>query len=294
MLDIHIHFSGYRALMRIMALNIGLFLLYSVARTLLFLSGTYSTLLENVILQLSLPASIYELSLQPWSLLTYMFIHVDFMHILFNMIILFWTGKLFIEYLGNDKFWATYILGGFSGGFLYLLSYLLFPVLNGVAMNSQLIGASAGVIAILVAVATLLPDYTVHLLLFGPVRLKYIAGISILLFFISIPLGNTGGHIAHIGGALFGFLMVRQLRQGRDLTAWMVRFSRIGRNKKSPLKVVRKSAVQTFMSPGHDAVSQEVIDQILDKINRSGFDSLTQREKDILYKASEKGGRRNS
>lgn len=294
MLDIHIHFSGYRALMRIMALNIGLYLLYAIARTLLFLSGSYSNMLEDIVLQLSLPASIYELIRQPWSLLTYMFIHVDFMHILFNMIILFWTGKLFIEYLGNDKFWATFILGGFSGGFLYLLSYLLFPVLNGVANNSHLIGASAGAIAILVGISTLLPDYTVHLLLFGPVRLKYIAAVSILLFFISIPLGNTGGHIAHIGGALFGFLMVRQLRQGRDLTAWMVRFFRFRGIKKSPLKVVRRPAVESYMSQGQGAASQEAIDQILDKINRSGFDSLTQKERDVLYRASEKGGRKNS
>lgn len=294
MLDIQMHFSGYKSLMRIMALNIGLYLVYSTARTILFLSGSYTPILENVILQLSLPASIYELSLQPWSVLTYMFVHVDFMHILFNMIILFWTGKLFIEYLGNDKFWATFILGGFSGGFLYVLSYLLFPVLNGVAMSSQLIGASGGVISILVAIATLLPDYTVHLLLFGPVRLKYIAVVSILLFFISLPLGNTGGHIAHLGGALFGFLMVRQLRNGRDLTAWMVSFFRFRRLKKSPLKVVRKPTIEIYSNQADVAASQEVIDHILDKINRSGFDSLTQKERDILYRASEKGERRNS
>lgn len=294
MLDIQIHFSGYRSLMRIMGLNIGLYLLYSIARTLLFLSGSFTSILENVVLQLSLPASIQELSRQPWSVLTYMFVHVDFMHILFNMIILFWTGKLFIEYLGNDKFWATFILGGVSGGLFYLLSYFFFPVLNGVAMNSQLIGASAGVIAILVAISTLLPEYTVHLLLFGPVRLKYIAAVSILLFFISIPMGNTGGHIAHMGGALFGFLMVRQLRNGRDLTAWMVRLFRFRRMKNPAMKVVRKPVIDTYAKPIQGAATQEVIDQILDKINRSGFESLTQREKDTLYRASEKGGRRNS
>jgi len=219
---------------------------------------------------------------------------VDFLHLLFNMIVLFWTGKLFTEYLGNDKLWATYILGGLSGAVLFIVSYLLFPVLRGAAVNSHLIGASAGVIAVLVAIATLLPDYTVFLLIFGAVRLKYIAIASFILYFISIPVGNAGGHIAHIGGALFGFVFVRQLRNGRDLTAWPVRFANMLFSRRRTMKVVHKGPDSAARNHAGKLVSQEMIDQILDKINKSGFDSLTRQEKEILYRASEKPGSKKS
>jgi hypothetical protein len=145
------------------------------------------------------------------------------------------------------------------------------------------------VIAILVAIATLLPDYTVHLLLFGAVRLKYLAIVSILLYFISIPLGNAGGHIAHLGGALFGFVMVKQLRAGRDLTSWLTGLG--NRKRKVPMKVVSRGgrlANSDEQLREQAIATQEMVDQILDKINKSGFDSLSKQEKEILYKASGK------
>jgi hypothetical protein len=146
-------------------------------------------------------------------------------------------------------------------------------------------GASAGVIAVLVAVATLLPDYTVFLIIFGAVRLKYIAIVSILLYAISIPNGNAGGELAHLGGALFGFVMIKQLRNGRDLTKWMTALLKFNFKKKPQMKVVR-STNQTNAS----IASEELVDRILDKINKSGFDSLTKDEKEILYKASGRKG----
>ncbi|MBL7923556.1 MAG: rhomboid family intramembrane serine protease [Bacteroidia bacterium] len=285
--EIKMQFGGASALYRLLALNIGLFLLITIARTIFFLAGADTLQFEYYISKLSLPASLNELLYQPWAILTYMFLHVDILHILFNMLVLYWTGKLFTEYLGNEKLWATYVLGALSGAAVYLLAFNLFPAFDGKVASSHLLGASAGVIAVLVAIATLLPDYTVHLLIFGAVRLKYIALISILLYFISIPLGNAGGHIAHLGGAVFGFLMVRQLRNGRDLTGWLTAIGRKRTGGKTHLKVVRRGRTAGDDGYSNDSIShQELIDKILDKINKSGFDSLTKEEKQILYKAS--------
>lgn len=285
--DIKLQFGRATGLFRIMAINIGIFLLVTLTRTILFLFTGDGSAIEMLVSKLSLPADPNVFIYQPWSLITYMFLHTDILHILFNMLILYWTGRLFTEYLGNDKFWATYVLGGLIGGILYLTAFNIFPAFAIAKTNAYLLGASAGVIAILVAAATLLPDYIVHLLLIGPVKLKYVAIVSILLYFISIPLGNAGGHIAHLGGALFGFIMIKRLRKGNDLTAWL---SGIGKNK-ARMKVVSRQPVR----PGsedryHDdsADSQEDIDRILDKINRSGFDSLSRQEKEILYRASGK------
>jgi len=200
------------------------------------------------------------------------------------MIVFYWLGKLLTEYLGNEKLWATYILGGLTGAVFYLLAYNLFPAFSGT--GSQLMGASAGVIAVMVAAATLLPDYTVQLILFGPVRLKYIALFSILLYAISIPDGNAGGNIAHLGGALFGFVMVKQLQKGNDITAWLVKlFTRSGKPKMKVVANKRKTANEEAYNT-EKKNHQEMIDQILDKISQSGYSSLSAEEKEILFKAS--------
>jgi membrane associated rhomboid family serine protease len=261
------------------------FLVLMLARTFSFLFQTDGDILALVIAKLSLPPSLSNILIQPWSLITYMFLHVDFFHILFNLLVLFWTGKLFVEYLGNDKLIATYLLGGLTGALIYILSFNIFPVFASVGGSAHLVGASAGVIAVLVAVATLLPDYTVFLIIFGAVRLKYIAIVSILLYAISIPNGNAGGELAHLGGALFGFVMIKQLRNGRDLTKWMTALLQFNFKKKPQMKVVRNTN-----KTNASVASEELVDRILDKINKSGFDSLTKDEKEILYKASGKKG----
>jgi hypothetical protein len=220
-----------------------------------------------------------------------MFLHTDLLHILFNMLVLFWTGRLFCEYLGNRKLTGVYLMGGLSGASLYLLAYQLFPAFDGASSGAHLLGASAGVIAVMVGIATLLPEYTVHLLLIGPVRLKFVAAFSVVLYFISIPMGNAGGHIAHLGGALAGFFIVRALQKGRDLTSWLSFFERKGSNTKGRrrMKVVsRKSLSDDEIFRRDQVASQELVDRILDKINKSGFDSLTNAEKEVLYRASKK------
>lgn len=286
--EIRIQFGASKSLYRLMMINIVVFLAITITHAVVYLFAINDNFLNLIIAKLSLPASFSTFIYQPWSIVTYMFLHEGFNHILFNMLILYWTGKLFTEYLGNEKLWAVYIIGGMIGGLFYMLSFNLFPVFQNTAILSHLLGASAGVIAVLVAIATLLPDYTVHLLFIGPVRLKYIAIVSILLYAISIPNGNAGGQIAHLGGAFFGFIMIRQLRKGNDLTGWLVNF--FNRNNRSQrMKVVSRNTVGKAVStPFGPAASQDTIDRILDKINKSGFDSLTKEEKEILYKVSGK------
>lgn len=286
--DIKMQFGQATALFRLMAINIAVFLVLMLLRTIMYLAGGDAQIVSEIVGWLSLPATPGAILYQPWGFVTYMFLHMDIMHILFNMLILYWTGRLFTEYLGNEKLWGTYVLGAISGAVLYVVAFNVFPAFEAARSTAYLLGASAGVIAILVAIATLLPDYTVHLLLFGAVRLKYLAIVSILLYFISIPLGNAGGHIAHLGGALFGFIMVKQLRAGRDLTAWLTGLG--SRRRKVPMKVLsRGGRTLSDESIREQAIAtQEMVDQILDKINKSGFDSLSKQEKEILYKASGK------
>ena len=281
--DIRLSFGNANALYRIMLINIAVFLVIMLLRTVSFLFQLQPAIISFAILKLSLPSDFASIIFQPWSLITYMFLHQEFFHIFFNMMVLYWLGKLFTEYLGNDKLWATYILGGLTGAVLYVVAYNLFPAFAGT--GARLMGASAGVIAVMVAMATLLPDYTVFLIIFGPVKLKYIAIFSIVLYAISIPDGNAGGNIAHLGGALFGFVMVKQLQNGNDITAWLVKL--FSRSVKPKMKVVsnkRKQASEEEYNAEKKS-RQETIDRILDKISQSGYSSLSKEEKEILFKA---------
>jgi hypothetical protein len=204
------------------------------------------------------------------------------------MLFLTWTGKLFSEYLGNQKLSATYFLGGICGGLFYMVAYQIFPAF---ANHDQaiLIGASAGVLAVFFAAATLLPNYTTQLLFIGNIKLKFLAIIMFLLYAFSIPSGNAGGHIAHIGGALFGFVSIKFLQSGTDITKWFSKlFSFKSRSRKNMKVVYRSNENADEIYLNKQRMTQENLDRILDKINRSGFDSLTADEKDFLYKASGK------
>ena len=285
--DIKLSFGNATSLYRLILINVAIFIVIQLVRLVFFLSGSDSGGFMEYAYHLSLPADISEVIVHPWSVITYMFLHFSFMHIFFNMLILYWTGQLFTEYLGNNKLWATYLLGGLTGAASYILVYNIFPVFAGNIESARLLGASAGVIAVMVAIATLLPEYTVQLLLFGPVRLKYIAIFSILLYAISIPDGNAGGNIAHLGGALFGFVLVKQLQKGNDLTGWLVKL--VTRFQKPRMRVVSHRKKRGDADLDHAELRksrQEIIDKILDKISQSGYESLSNEEKDILFKAS--------
>jgi len=193
--------------------------------------------------------------------------------------------------LGEKRLLSLYILGGLCGGFLYILAYNIFPRFNDVLPIARALGASASVMAIIVGIATKVPNYTVNLIFLGNVKLKYIAIVFVSLDLISFQDGNAGGHIAHLGGALFGFFYIRQLNQGKDWSIWFYKWASAFRSLfkgsgKRKIKVVynKKSGKTAHAKKRSD---QAVVDTILDKISKSGYDSLTKEEKDILFKASQ-------
>lgn len=270
------------AVKKIIVINVVVFLAQALLSAITYLlnAGNPADLIFGY---LTLPASFVSFIYKPWSIVTYMFLHGGFLHILFNMLWLFWMGSLLHEYLGNRRVYQAYFAGGIFGGIIYMIAYNVFPVFNPVVDHAYALGASAGVLSVVVAAATLLPDYPVQMFLFGTVRLKYIALVSVLLDLISIPNGNAGGHIAHLGGALFGFLFIRYLQKVTIIDKVSDAVSGIF-SKKKKLKVVHRT---TYMKmDDQNKPSQTEIDSILDKISKSGYDSLTKREKEILFKAS--------
>ncbi|MEJ7693779.1 rhomboid family intramembrane serine protease [Daejeonella sp.] len=227
-------------------------------------------------IQLSMPAYYELLAYKPWTIVTYMFTQRGFFHLLFNMLWLYWLGLIFLDFLNKRQFVFTYMAGGIVGALLYLLAYNLIPVFSGTVERSILLGSSASVMAVVFATATLVPDFTIRLLFFGGVKLKYLALAYFILNIIGIS-SEPGGSIAHIGGALLGFVYVQQLKSGND-------FSNLFK-RRSKLKVVKNKSAPPSPATLPD---QETIDKILDKISHSGYDSLTKTEKEQLFKASKK------
>lgn len=233
---------------------------------------------------LSLHANVYAFIRKPWGLLTYMFTHLEFLHILFNMLNLYWFGNIFRSFLGNQRVLPLYLLGGIMGGIAYLLVYNL--AFGGV--NAPMIGASASVMALLIACATKLPNYEIGLLFIGSIRLKWLALVVIILDLISLTQGNVGGIVAHMGGALTGFLYIKFLNNGNDICQpliWLFNRrmrvetpKRSFKPKKSPLKLVK---------PSQEENKQLRLDQLLDKINDNGIDSLSPEERAWLKKMSQ-------
>jgi|EndMetStandDraft_4_1072995.scaffolds.fasta_scaffold00019_6 membrane associated rhomboid family serine protease len=215
-----------------------------------------------------------------WTPFTYMFMHAGIFHILFNMLWLYWMGQIFEEYLGNKRTIGLYILGGLSGALLFIACFNAFPGFsqNPAFLTVPVVGASASVMAIVVATATLLPNYTISLFLIGPVKLKWLVFVILVIDFLSIVGPNAGGEIAHLGGALFGFIYIKQLQKGHD---WITGITNIFKSK-SKLKVVYSNTGKNSA----DYPRQDEIDRILDKISQSGVDSLSRQEKETLARAS--------
>lgn len=254
-----------------------------------------SALPDFIYQQFTIPPTIAEFLTRPWTLITYMFAHsrYDIFHILFNMLALYWFGKLFVEYLGSDKLVAVYILGGLVGGLLYLLLFNTVPFFVERSGFSGMVGASAAVFAIMVATATLLPDYAFHLLFFGPVRIKYIALFYVVLSFLGTTQENAGGNIAHLGGALMGFVYIKQLQVGVNWGGWITItldwFKDLFKPKRNVKVTYRKEEKRSGTKPsGPSKASQAEIDAILDKISDRGYESLTKEEKEKLFNASKK------
>lgn len=268
-------FQSGNPIFLLMGINILVFLLINLIAVTEFLSTGSSPVADQITTTLSVPSELSEIPLNFWTIITYMFVQRSFFHILFNMLWLFWMGQIFMDFLNKRQFYFTYVAGGILGALTYLIAYNTIPVFTNV--SSYLLGSSASVMAIVVATATLVPDYTLRLLLFGSVKLKYLAIAYFVLDIIGMGGGNAGGSIAHIGGAIAGFIFVKQLQSGRDLSKILKR--------KTRLKVVKNDSGSSKNNLEPD---QETIDRILDKISKSGYDSLTKTEKEQLFKASKK------
>ncbi len=282
------------SLTKLIILNVAIFVLVSFVDVTIKLLQLNSQLSFDIFRWLSVPASLNELLYKPWTLITYMFLHRGFFHLLFNMLWFYWIGQIFQEYLGSKKLMAAYFTGGLVGALVFIIAYNVFPLFSPIRDVATAVGASAGVLAIVVGAATLLPDYRIRLLLFGDVPLKYLALASVVLDVLSVAGENAGGAFAHLGGAAFGFVYIKQLREGRDLGAWFNQLMALTDRKAKPVKrtspVSKPPLSKTTVGPDSSkSPSQAEIDAILDKISEKGYDALTAEEKALLFRA---GGKR--
>ncbi|MCB0409525.1 MAG: rhomboid family intramembrane serine protease [Flavobacteriales bacterium] len=279
--------------MKLIFINVGVFLLVHLVGLLLWLFGIANGT-ELMVYWLALPADLSNLIVKPWTLISYMFLHEGLMHLLFNMIMLYFGGQIFLQFLNEKRLVGVYVLGGLAGGLLYILSFNLFPVFSPYLSASLALGASASVMAVLISISTYVPNFVVRLIFIGDLKLKYIGLISLVMFVLLGFQSNPGGNLAHLGGALLGYLFAKQLQSGRDMTSgisrWLGYFKSIF-SSKSNMKVVYKKQGKTrndYDFNTQKKANQERIDQILDKISKSGYDSLTGEEKAILFDQSKK------
>jgi len=293
------------SLYKILAINLLVFFVVLVFRVFMTFAGA-GTSYRTIVNLLMIPADIPQFLLQPWTMLTYMFLHEGIFHILFNMLFLYWFGLLVNEYLGSRKLANLYILGGITGGVFYLLMYNISPIFSEVLSTSRMLGASAGVYAIVVGAATLSPNSTFHLLLLGPVKIKYIAIFYVVIAFANSIGSNAGGELAHLGGAALGFFYVWQLRKGND---WGRPVQTVGRFFENLFRNTPKVKVsyrkKSFSGPSdlgttkttkpspassrpQPLATQDEIDQILDKIADKGYEALSKEEKRKLFEFSKK------
>jgi len=284
--EIRITFNGREHLLRLMLINAAVFLFFALLKLLAFLGLPSEVLrLGNY---LELPSNLQALMLKPWTVFTYMFVHYNFMHVLFNLLVMYWTGRIFCEFHPQSRLTALYVLGGLAGGLAFVVLYNIIPAFEVASAMTVLIGASAGVFAIMVGAAMMAPNYPVQMLLFGEIKLKYVAIALTILYLVSIPDSNSGGNIAHLGGGLAGLFYILLMRKGFNPGAWVEYLlelpTKLGERK---IRVVHSKTNASFSKKGDtNKLRQDVIDAILDKISRSGYDSLTAKEKEILFKAS--------
>ncbi|QPH38766.1 rhomboid family intramembrane serine protease [Pedobacter endophyticus] len=259
-------------------INVIIFLITAIIGVFIFLGNSALNLDWFLRQYIGLPASFTRLPERFYTIFTYMFFHDGIFHILFNMLGLYWFGSIFMNFLNNRQFHFVYLTGGIAGGLFAILALNIFPVFASSLIATTIIGASAAVMAIIFAAATLVPNYTIMLLFIGEVKIKWIAIIYFILDFIAIGSVNAGGSLAHIGGALLGFVFIKSLQNGNDWSKIFVR--------KPKLRVVKNEKPPVKKSEFKGGVSQQEIDEILDKISTSGYDKLTASEKEKLFKAS--------
>jgi membrane associated rhomboid family serine protease len=284
--EIRRFFKTNDALVGLITVNTAVFVLYHAVHLFYFLFAATDRF--TLYHWLATPTDLHTLLTRPWTLVTYMFFHQELLHIAINMLWLWFFGRIFRMYFSGWQLVNVYILGGLSGVLLYIFSYNVFPVFAEARHFAAICGASAGVLAAVTAISCYVPKYTINLLIFGRVKLIYIALFSVILDVISISTSNNaGGHIAHLGGALFGCLFAVNMRRGKDIT---LRFGRFCAWLGSLFTPKPKLRVAYKRPPADDReynrqknMNQQEIDRILDKISKGGYDSLTRQEKETLF-----------
>ncbi|MBL4710520.1 MAG: rhomboid family intramembrane serine protease [Flavobacteriales bacterium] len=281
-------------LVRLIYVNLALFAIIKVLFLVFWLMQGGSSPNEWAQNYLAIPSDLSQLILRPWTLITYMFLHLDIWHLLGNMLWLYFLGQLFVQFLGERKLYTVYLAGGLAGASLYILFFNIFPVFESISSSAIALGASASVMAVVVAIGTYSPNYEVRLFGMLAVKLKYIALFSFIMDVLRISNSNSGGHIAHIGGAILGFFFAKQWLKGKDITKWAGTSSDFlmaifKPRKKNPMKVkYKRESGDKYEYKDRKQDEQASIDIVLDKISRSGYDSLSKKEKELLFKASGK------
>lgn len=298
--DVRFQFQSGNTITRLIIVNVALFLIITLLKGVLFLTGAFGEhdeLFSRIVGYLFISQDLMWDAKHPWTIITHMFTHVAFFHLVFNMLVLYWFGRIAGDLLGDHRMLPLYIFSGLSGALIYLISS---PFLYA---DSTMNGASGAIMGIVAAAGMTAPDYQMRLMFFGDVRLKYIVFGLLVIYFVSlVNMDNAGGQMAHFGGAAFGFFYVHMLRQGHDLTGGfrrMISFLRKPKYRPVPtakrkvtMEVRHRSGTrQREISPPPDRTfmgEQERLDSILDKIKKSGFDSLDEDEKKFLHDASQK------
>lgn len=278
-------------LIRFIYINLAFFVIIKVVSLFTTLFNIYSF---DLITLLGVPSGLNMLLKRLWTLFTYMFVHEQIFHILFNMLWLYWFGKIFLQYFTGRVFGSLYVLGGLGGALLYIIAFNYIPYFASME-RSWMIGASASVMAIVMATAFYRPEVRLNLLFIGSIKIVYIAIAAFIIDFLSLGNGvNEGGHVAHIGGALIGYLFAMQYKNGKDITAWVGKlidwFVNLTkpRKKKSKMKVQYKRNETDMEYNERKKNEQADIDTILDKLKTSGYNGLSSEEKRKLFDASKK------
>ena len=278
-------FKNGTTLTKLIYINLGVFLVISIAQALLGLFNVNTEWVDS----LMLPAQVSTFAHRPWSILTYMFFHKSFIHILFNLLMLYWFGKLFLQYCSQHDLVGLYILGGIAGGATYIIAFNLLPKFAPVVGLSMLLGASASVMAITIATAVFAPNQTMRLVLIGDVKIKWIALVSVLISLMQINAENAGGELAHIGGAIAGYIFAIEYKKGKNITDWinniLHRAANLihGAGRKTKMKVSHTNMESDQEYNYRKKQENDEIDKILDKIKSSGYESLSDDEKGKLF-----------
>ena len=277
---------------RLVYANVGVFVVAKLLSVLITMGAGQDAGTYFLMDWLAIPSALPQLLLRPWTIVTYQFLHLEFLHLIFNVLWLYWFGQLFLNSFTRRQVVSVYLWGGI----FYLLSYNFLPYFQDSTANGQMLGASASILAIVVAAATAAPNQEIQLALLGKLKLKYLAIGVVLIDLMSVTSSNAGGHIAHLGGAFAGYwFAVTYLKNNTDMTAWITRiidfFANIATRK--PKMKARPKATKPAADKKDDREfnkrqneNQVAIDKILEKIKQSGYSSLNKSEKEALFKAS--------